>query len=110
VTGNHPTSTGPISRASSRYGLRFNTLVPSINASRVPFQLLDLMQDIIYKYRIVVKFKYWVMHRGLPLLVGLKSGMLVLLSSELWFGASDNPLVTFIWSLEISSADSWEVL
>jgi hypothetical protein len=27
------------------------------------------------------------MHRGLPLLVGLKSGMLVLLSSELWFGA-----------------------
>jgi hypothetical protein len=28
---------------------------------------------------------------GLPLLVGLKSGMLVLLSSELWFGACDIP-------------------
>jgi hypothetical protein len=38
--------------------------------------------------------------RGLPLLVGLESGMLVLLSSELWFGASDNPLVTFLWSSE----------
>jgi hypothetical protein len=50
------------------------------------------------------------MHRGLPLLVGLKSGMLELLSSELWFGASDNPLVTFTWSSEISSADSWEIL
>jgi hypothetical protein len=48
--------------------------------------------------------------RGLPLLVGLESGMLVLLSSELWFGASDNPLVTFLWSLETSSADSWEIL
>jgi hypothetical protein len=48
--------------------------------------------------------------RGLPLLVGLKSGMLVLLSSELWFGASDYPLVTFIWSSEISSADFWEIL
>jgi hypothetical protein len=42
--------------------------------------------------------------RGLPLLVGLKSGMLVLLSnSELWFGASDNPLVMFTWSSETSS-------
>jgi hypothetical protein len=50
------------------------------------------------------------MHRCLPLLVGLESGMLVLLSSELWFGASDNPLVTFPWSSEISSADSWEIL
>jgi hypothetical protein len=49
------------------------------------------------------------MHRGLPLLVGLESGMLVLLSSELWFGASDNPLVTFIWSSGISSADSLEI-
>jgi hypothetical protein len=49
------------------------------------------------------------MHRGLPLLVGLKSGMLVLLSSKLWFGASDNPLVTSTWSLGISSADFWEI-
>jgi hypothetical protein len=49
-------------------------------------------------------------HRGLPLLVGLKLEMLVLLSSELWFGASDNPLVTFIWSSGISSVDSWEIL
>jgi hypothetical protein len=48
--------------------------------------------------------------RGLPLLVGLELGMLVLLSSELWFGAFDNPLVTFPWSSEISSADSWEIL
>jgi hypothetical protein len=47
---------------------------------------------------------------GLPLLVGLESEMLVLLSSELWFGASDNPLVTFLWSSEKSSADSWEIL
>jgi hypothetical protein len=31
--------------------------------------------------------------RGLPLLVGLKSEMLI--SSELWFGASDIPLVIF---------------
>jgi hypothetical protein len=36
--------------------------------------------------------------RGLPLLVGLESGMSVLLSSELWFGTSDNPLVMFTWS------------
>jgi hypothetical protein len=36
--------------------------------------------------------------------------MLVLLSSELWFGASDNPLVMFTWSSEIFSADSWEIL
>jgi hypothetical protein len=50
------------------------------------------------------------MHRGLPLPVGLESGMLVLLSFELWFGASDNPLVTFIWSSETSSEDSWEIL
>jgi hypothetical protein len=92
-----------------RYGLGFNTLVRKIHASRVSSQLLDLMQDIIYKYIVVVKFKYWVMHRGLPLLVGLESGMLVLLSSELWFGASDNPLVTFIWSSETTSADSWEI-
>jgi hypothetical protein len=49
-------------------------------------------------------------HRGLPLLVGLKSGMLVLLSSELWFRASDNPLVMFTWSSDISSADSGEIL
>jgi hypothetical protein len=48
--------------------------------------------------------------RGLPLLVGLKSGMLVLLSSELWFGASVNPLVTLTWSSETSSADSGEIL
>jgi hypothetical protein len=27
-------------------------LVPSIHASRVPFQLIDLMQDMIYKYKI----------------------------------------------------------
>jgi hypothetical protein len=26
-----------------------------------------------------------------------------------WFGASDNPLVMFTWSLEASSADSWEI-
>jgi hypothetical protein len=54
--------------------------------------------------------KYKDIHRGLPLLVGLKSGMLVLLASELLFGASDNPLVTFTWSSETSSADFWEIL
>jgi hypothetical protein len=48
------------------------------------------------------------MHRGLPLLVGLKS--VRLRSSELWFGASDNPLVMFTRSSETSSADSWEIL
>jgi hypothetical protein len=31
------------------------------------------------------------------------------ISSELWFGASDNPLVTFIWSSETSSVDSGEI-
>jgi hypothetical protein len=36
--------------------------------------------------------------------------MLVLLSSKLWFGACDNPLVTFPWSSKISSADFWEIL
>jgi hypothetical protein len=42
-------------------------------------------------YKIVYgsNLKYWVMHRGLPLLVGLKSEMLI--SSELWFGACDIP-------------------
>jgi hypothetical protein len=35
--------------------------------------------------------------------VGLKS--VKLRSSELWFGASVNPLVTFTWSSGISSAD-----
>jgi hypothetical protein len=50
------------------------------------------------------------MHRGLPLLVGLESEMLVLLAFKLWFGASDNPLVMFTWSSETSSADSWEIL
>jgi hypothetical protein len=47
--------------------------------------------------------------RGLPLLVGLESRMLVLLSSELWFGASDNPLVMFTWFSEISSANFWDI-
>jgi hypothetical protein len=45
------------------------------------------------------------MHRGLPLLVGLELEMLVLLSSELDFGASNNPLVMFTWSSEISLGD-----
>jgi hypothetical protein len=45
--------------------------------------------------------------RGLPLLVGLKSEMSI--SSELWFGASVNPLVTFTWSSETSSVDSGEI-
>jgi hypothetical protein len=67
------------------------------------------MQDRIYKYKNGSKLKYWVMHRGLPLLVGLESGLLVLLSSELWFGASNNLLVIFTWSLETSSADFWEI-
>jgi hypothetical protein len=49
------------------------------------------------------------MHQGLPLLVGLKSEMLVLLASELWFGASDNPLVMFPWFSETFSADFWEI-
>jgi hypothetical protein len=49
------------------------------------------------------------MHRGLPLLVGLESGMLVFISSEYWFGASDNLLVMFTWSLEASFADFWEI-
>jgi hypothetical protein len=39
--------------------------------------------------------------------VGLKSEMSI--SSELWFGASVNPLVTFTWSSETSSADSGEI-
>jgi hypothetical protein len=39
----------------------------------------------------------------LPLLVGLKSEISI--SSELWFGASVNPLVTFIWSSGTSSVD-----
>jgi hypothetical protein len=43
----------------------------------------------------------------LPLLVGLKLEMSI--SSELWFGASDNPSVTFIWSSETSSVDSGEI-
>jgi hypothetical protein len=47
------------------------------------------------------------MHRGLPLLVGLKLEMSI--SFELWFGALDNPLVTFIWSSETSSVDSGEI-
>jgi hypothetical protein len=45
--------------------------------------------------------------RGLPLLVGLKSEMLI--SSELWFGASVDSLVTFIWSSGTSSVDSGEI-
>jgi hypothetical protein len=45
--------------------------------------------------------------RGLPLLVGL--GLVKLITSELWFGASVNPLVTFIWSSETSSVDSGEI-
>jgi hypothetical protein len=40
--------------------------------------------------------------------VGLKLEMST--SSELWFGASDNPLVTFIWSSGTSSVDSGEIL
>jgi hypothetical protein len=45
--------------------------------------------------------------RGLPLLVGLKFEMLI--SSELWFGDSDTPLVTFIWSSGTSFIDSEEI-
>jgi hypothetical protein len=48
------------------------------------------------------------MHRGLPLLVGLKSEMSI--SSKLWFGASVNPLVMFLWSSEKSSADFRKIL
>jgi hypothetical protein len=39
--------------------------------------------------------------------VGLKSEMSI--SSELWFGASVNSLVTFTWSSETSSVDSGEI-
>jgi hypothetical protein len=39
--------------------------------------------------------------------VGLKSEMLI--SSELWFGASDIPLVIFTWSSGISPVDSGEI-
>jgi hypothetical protein len=45
--------------------------------------------------------------RGLPLLVGLKS--VISISSELWFGALVNLLMTFIWSSETSSVDSGEI-
>jgi hypothetical protein len=46
-------------------------------------------------------------HRGFPLLVGLKSEISI--SSEIWFGASVNSLVTFTWSSETSSVDSGEI-
>jgi hypothetical protein len=45
--------------------------------------------------------------RGLALLVGLKSEMSI--SSELWFGASVNPLVIFTWSSGTSFVDSGEI-
>jgi hypothetical protein len=43
----------------------------------------------------------------LPLLVGLKLEMSI--SSELWFGASVDLLVMFIWSLGTSFVDSWKI-
>jgi hypothetical protein len=111
VTGNHPTSTGPISIAASRTPvLVFSTSVLGI--MQLGFQAIskNLMHRITQIDIDCSVFKIVGYVRGLPLLVGLKLGMLVLLSSELWFGASDNPLVTFTWSSKTSSADFWEIL
>jgi hypothetical protein len=72
----------------------------------IPKNLMHRITQIDIDYSVIKLVGYV---RGLPLLVGLKSGMLVLLSSELWFVASDNPLVMFTWSSETSSADSWEI-
>jgi hypothetical protein len=81
--------------------------IPRIHASRVSLQFLDLMQDIIWIDIDCSVNKIVGYVRGLPLLVGLKSEMLT--SSELWFGASVNSLVTFIWSSGTSSVDFWEI-
>jgi hypothetical protein len=82
-------------------------LDPKIHASRVSLQLLDLMQDIIIIGVDCSVNKIVGYVRGLPLLVGLKLKMSI--SSELWFGASVNPLVTFTWSSGTSSVDSGEI-
>jgi hypothetical protein len=111
VTGNHPTSTGPINIAASRTQvLMFSTSVPGImqlGFQAIPKNIMHRITQIDIDCS-VIKIVGYV--RGLPLLVGLKSGMLVLLSSELWFGASDTPLVKFTWSSGISFADSWKIL
>jgi hypothetical protein len=85
----------------------YNTLDPSIQASKVSFQLLDLMQHIIYiciKLHKCSNLKYWVMHRGLPLLARLGLETLTN-SSELGFGASVKSPMIFLGSLEISTSD-----
>jgi hypothetical protein len=84
------------------------TLVP--RKMQLGFQAIpkNVMQDR-YKYIGCSVNRIVGYVRGLPLLVGLKLGMLASLSSELWFGASVDLLVMFIWSSGTFSVDSGEI-
>jgi hypothetical protein len=87
VTGNHSTSTGPISVAAIRTQvLVFSTSVPGI--MQLGFQVIpkNLMHRITQINIDCSVFKIVGYVRGLPSCVGL--GAVVSRFSELWFGAS----------------------
>jgi hypothetical protein len=103
VTGNHPTSTGPISIAASRtQALIFNTLVPremQLGFQAIPKNLMHRITQIDIDYS-VIKIVGYV--RGLPSGVGL--GAVGSRFSELWFGASVRPSTVSLGSSETSTA------
>jgi hypothetical protein len=87
VIGNHPTSTDPISIAASRTQvLLINTWVPGemqLGFQAIPKNLMHRITQIDIDYSVIKLVGYV---RGLPLLVRLKSGMLLILSFELGSG------------------------
>jgi hypothetical protein len=105
VTGNHPTSTGPISIVASRTKvLVFSTSVPGImqlGFQAIPKNLMHRITSIDIDCS-VIKIVGYV--RGLPSCVGL--GAVVSRFSELWFGASVRPSTVLSGSLGTSMAGS----
>jgi hypothetical protein len=108
VTGNHSTSTGPISIAAIRTQvLVFSTSVPRNMQLGFPNNSQELNAQVyIYIYInvdcSVDKVVGYV--RGLPSLAGLGAGVSKL--SELWFGASVRFPKMFPGSSEISTSGS----
>jgi hypothetical protein len=103
VTGNHSTSTGPISIAAIRTQvLVFSTSVHGImqlGFQAIPKNLMHIITQIDIDCSV---FKIVGYVRGLPSCVGL--GAVVSRFSELWFGALVRPSTVFSGSSGTSTA------
>jgi hypothetical protein len=109
VTGNHPTSTGPISLAASRTQILVSiTLVP--RRMQLGFQAIpkNLMHIIRNRYRLQYN-KNSRLCPGLAFTGGTEVRDVSVVIFRTWFGASDIPLMTSTWFLETSFADSGEI-